>query len=462
MWYDLLTLCILMFATYRGAMKGIVWQLATIASLLLCFFFSGSLSMSLAPFIRVEPPLNRWIAMLILYVAFSFVSFGAARMLHEMIEQIKFDAFDHHLGAVLGLLKGGVFSICITFFLVTLSGPAREAIMYSESGYVEAVVIDRLSPVIPGNLHALLEPYIRRLDELEYRRRHGELTHPDELDDLDDRFVDDRRSRDRFRDRDDRQPFDDGRELGDRNDVRDPRDRRKIEDRRDLVDGRDPRPLDRDRIDRPEQPLADDPFGESSTPRVDRRRERFRYDDRNGSRPPLPDDRVSDPVRDESDWLSSLPETLGEELKQLARKVWRSTRSEDRSELRRRVVGAGPDSIRKMLREWENGRPGASGPADGERAALVREIANALADRDADRRAARDDIEGSFAGLPEEVVLAVLRDWRADLRDPDHDPRTTGQRSLSERILRQLKRSGISLRSLDEATQDRLRRSQLR
>ena len=39
MWYDLLTLVILMYAMFRGAMKGVVWQLATIAALLMCFLF---------------------------------------------------------------------------------------------------------------------------------------------------------------------------------------------------------------------------------------------------------------------------------------------------------------------------------------------------------------------------------------------------------------------------------------
>ena len=174
MWYDLLTLVILMYAMFRGAMKGVVWQLATIAALLMCFFFSGTLSAALAPFIRVEPPLNQWIAMLILYLGFSFVSFGIARVAHEMIESMKIEALDRHLGAILGLVKGGMFSLFLTFFLVTLSHAARETIINSESGYVAAVVIDRLDPVIPGDLHALLEPYIRRLDAPEIEREHHE------------------------------------------------------------------------------------------------------------------------------------------------------------------------------------------------------------------------------------------------------------------------------------------------
>ena len=126
MWYDLLTLGILMYAMFRGAMKGVVWQLATIAALLMCFFFSGSLSHVVAPFIRVEEPLNKWIAMLVLYLGFSFVSFGVARVMHEAIENMRIEALDRHLGALLGLVKGAMFSMFLTFFLVTLSHSARE------------------------------------------------------------------------------------------------------------------------------------------------------------------------------------------------------------------------------------------------------------------------------------------------------------------------------------------------
>ena len=263
MWYDLLTLVILMYAMFRGAMKGIVWQLATIAALLMCFFFSGTLSAALAPFIRVEPPLNQWIAMFILYLGFSFVSFGVARAAHEMIESMRIEALDRHLGAILGLVKGGMFSLFLTFFLVTLSHAARETIINSESGYVAAVVIDRLDPVIPGDLHALLEPYIRRLDAPEIEREHRE-----------DRLARDGRVRD-DRDLDRRDLADD-----DRDDVdldhplpagadRD----RALRDRRD----RDRTRLDRDQVgdDRgnPDRPLQTDrPLQADRRDRDDQRR----------------------------------------------------------------------------------------------------------------------------------------------------------------------------------------------
>lgn len=164
MFYDLLMLGVLIFATARGAAKGIVWQLATIAALVLCFAFSESLSLAVAPLITVKPPLNRWIAMFALYLVFSFASFAAARNLREWIEKAKFVEYDRHLGGLFGLVKGGVFCLFVTFFTVTLSESARAYIFDSYSGYAAAVVLDQLHPVMPNGLHDVLEPYIHRLD----------------------------------------------------------------------------------------------------------------------------------------------------------------------------------------------------------------------------------------------------------------------------------------------------------
>ena len=505
MWYDLLTLGILMYAMFRGAMKGIVWQLATIAALLMCFFFSGSLSAVVAPFIRVEPPLNQWIAMFILYLGFSFVSFGVARVAHEMIESMRIEALDRHLGAILGLVKGGMFSLFLTFFLVTLSHSARESIINSESGYVAAVVIDRLDPVIPGDLHALLEPYIRRLDAPEIEREHreerlahdgrgdnyrGSLDGRELADDRDDSRRDridgdprdgidagrvdrDRTDRDRPRPPlpDDRRVVDDKRPLDDdrASDSRSDRDRHRADGRR--VDDRQDTALDRDGNPRPaeynrdDKRSGDDPFSATDADTPPRRRERRRSDDRPDLRPAS--DSTGDLAQstiEENEWLSSLP-SLTDELKQMALKAWRKTRPERRRELTRRLSsGTVPDLIRKTLQEWLDGPPASAGETNGERADLERAISRALVATKADRPAAIDDIEASLKGIPDDVALNVLRDWRADLLDKnsDPDPRTTDRSSLTDRILNQLSKSGVPLRSLDAATRERLRGSETR
>lgn len=164
MWYDLLILAILIYSLIRGAMKGIIWQLAAIAAIVLCFFFSESASLLIAPHIGLKAPLNRWVAMLLLYFVFSFASFALARALREGLEKAKFEDFDRHLGALFGLAKGVLFAVVLTFFVVTIWEGSRSYITQTYSGYYAAVLMDRLHPVMPEELTKVLDPYINNLD----------------------------------------------------------------------------------------------------------------------------------------------------------------------------------------------------------------------------------------------------------------------------------------------------------
>jgi len=110
------------------------------------------------------------------YVVLSFISFAAARVLRGWIEQAKFVEYDRHLGTIFGFLKGAVFSLVLTFFVVTLSSGMRKTVLESRSGRVAAIVMNRLHPVMPEELHAVLEPYIHQFDP------HGLDLHDDDHD----------------------------------------------------------------------------------------------------------------------------------------------------------------------------------------------------------------------------------------------------------------------------------------
>lgn len=166
LWFDGVILLILIVATVRGAVKGLVWQLAWIAAIVLSFAFSQFASVTVADAIPVEPPLNRWLAMLGLYVVAAFVSFALAIRLRDWIEKMKFKDFDRHLGMIFGFLKGAALSLVVIFFSVTLSETIRETALHSRSGYAAAVVMQQLHPVMPAELHDVLHPYIHDLDEV--------------------------------------------------------------------------------------------------------------------------------------------------------------------------------------------------------------------------------------------------------------------------------------------------------
>ena len=167
-WYDIVILIILAFTTFRGASRGLVWQLAWIGALIMCFFFAESLSLQLAPHIKVEPPLNRWIAMFILYMGSAFLSFGIARVLRGWIEKAKFQEFDRHLGGLFGLVKGVIVGVVLTFFVVTLSEGMRATVLRSHSGHAAAVIMSTLRPVMPNELGTVIDPYLDNLRDEDF------------------------------------------------------------------------------------------------------------------------------------------------------------------------------------------------------------------------------------------------------------------------------------------------------
>ncbi|MBL4886100.1 MAG: CvpA family protein, partial [Planctomycetaceae bacterium] len=160
MWYDVLCLIILVLSIWRGMVKGLVWQLATIAGLVICFFFAEAVSASVAPHIGIEPPLSRWVAIFGLYVVGSFAAFSLARLIKGSLEKAKFADYDRHLGAIFGFIKGATICLTLSFFLFTLSENTRETVMHSTAGYASAVTLSAIQPVLPHELDDILTPYL--------------------------------------------------------------------------------------------------------------------------------------------------------------------------------------------------------------------------------------------------------------------------------------------------------------
>lgn len=154
--YDILMLCLIAMTTLRGSTKGIAWQLAGIASLVLCFIFATPLSAAIAPMVPLNPPLNRWAAMLGAYLLFSFGCFSIARMFRGAMENAKFEAFDKHLGALFGFVKGVTICFVITFFAVCMSDAAADYILRTNSGYIAARTMQQIEPMLPVEVSSIL------------------------------------------------------------------------------------------------------------------------------------------------------------------------------------------------------------------------------------------------------------------------------------------------------------------
>lgn len=164
--YDIIMLVVLVGAALLGAVKGFAWQLASIASILVSYFVAYRFREPFSQSIHADPPWNRFLAMLILYIGTALVVWVLFRMISGTIDRMRLKEFDRQVGALFGLAKGGLYCILITMFAVSLMGDdIREKIVLSRSGRYIAKVLDRSQAVIPPEIHEVVEPYLNRFDE---------------------------------------------------------------------------------------------------------------------------------------------------------------------------------------------------------------------------------------------------------------------------------------------------------
>lgn len=181
--YDVFMLIVLVGAVVWGAWKGLAWQIASLASMVLSYFVALSFRQPLAGLIDASPPWNIFLSMLILFLGTSLVVWVGFNLVAEMIEKVKLKEFDRQIGALFGLAKGVLLCVLITLFAVTLlSEPQRQAICNSKSGYYIAVLLDKADAIMPGEVHQVLDPYIDRLDkEVPHAHNEGSLELPKDL-----------------------------------------------------------------------------------------------------------------------------------------------------------------------------------------------------------------------------------------------------------------------------------------
>ncbi len=163
--YDLVMLGILAAAAVLGYFKGIVWQIAWIAGIAASSFLALRFSGSLAPLVGQSAPWNRLIAMLAIYVGTSLGVWLVFRVISGAINAVHLSAFDHQLGLVFGLAKGGLICVVVTFFAVTLAPAYRNQIVSSRSGRLVAEIIVRADDLLPPNIAEPVQPFVKQFED---------------------------------------------------------------------------------------------------------------------------------------------------------------------------------------------------------------------------------------------------------------------------------------------------------
>lgn len=162
--YDMAMIGVLAAATLLGFIKGMARQIASLVALVGSYLLALRFSPELAKQIDQPEPLNRFIAMLVIYLASSLVIWLVYRKVSQIIERVQLKEFDRQVGALFGAAKGLLLCMTVTFFAVTLSASGREAVLSSQSGYQLSRLMLEAGPLMPKELHTVFAPYLSQFE----------------------------------------------------------------------------------------------------------------------------------------------------------------------------------------------------------------------------------------------------------------------------------------------------------
>ncbi|HEV3341896.1 MAG TPA: CvpA family protein [Pirellulales bacterium] len=163
--YDLAMIGVLLGATLWGFFKGMARQVASLVSLVASYFVALRFSPLVAPYLGQPQPLDRFLAMLLLYLLTSLTIWLVFRQVSQVIERVQLKDFDRQVGALFGAAKGVLLCVAITFFAVSLSAERRKTVLASRSGPYIARLLQQADPLMPKEMPALLDSYRRELEE---------------------------------------------------------------------------------------------------------------------------------------------------------------------------------------------------------------------------------------------------------------------------------------------------------
>ena len=162
--YDATMIGVVVLGMLWGTWKGAVWQVATLCSLGLGFAVAHPGSVKIAPFLAGDPLAQRMGAMLIVYVATSGGVFTVAWMLRSFLRKIRLQAYDRHLGMLLGGATGAALGMIATLFITSLSPQSRPAVFQSQSGKLAARGLWTIEKRLPPEASDMLAPFIDQME----------------------------------------------------------------------------------------------------------------------------------------------------------------------------------------------------------------------------------------------------------------------------------------------------------
>jgi membrane protein required for colicin V production len=171
--YDIVMLVVLLGAMLFGYWKGLAWQIASVAAVVVSYIVAYRFRDQVAQYIQAEPPFDRIGAMLILFVGCSLAVWLAYAYINKSLEKAELDGFNRQMGALVGGVTGILLAMVITLFSVSMLGEsAHDSIHHSKIGPYVVKGMYQLKGIIPEEIAEYVNPH---LENFEQHSGHGDL-----------------------------------------------------------------------------------------------------------------------------------------------------------------------------------------------------------------------------------------------------------------------------------------------
>ena len=164
--YDYSMIAILLGAMGFGYVKGLAWQIASIAAIVVSYTVAVNFRDPVSQMLQAEPPWNRIGAMFILFVGCSLGIWVLYAYLSKSIKRAELKGFDRQAGALVGGIKGVLLCMVVTMFSVSLLGEkVHDSIHHSKLGPFVVRGISQVSSIVPDELAPYVDPHVESFYE---------------------------------------------------------------------------------------------------------------------------------------------------------------------------------------------------------------------------------------------------------------------------------------------------------
>ena len=167
-WADIALLLVLLVSVIVGAVRGFVFEALSLAGWVIAYLAAPFLAPVVKGWLPAAQHEGSWQELAAIVLAFVLVLLLVsllARLLRALIHATPLKAPDRLLGSGFGLLRGALLCLLIGVLIGLTPLRSHPAWTQSQARPLLAGALRALGPLLPQDLHRLLDPVIERAEE---------------------------------------------------------------------------------------------------------------------------------------------------------------------------------------------------------------------------------------------------------------------------------------------------------